>query len=232
MTRFPWYRGFALSACLSVVFILPSRADDPKDQPAKVTPAEALKKLKDGNERFIADKVEAKKYAKVRAETAAGQKPFAIVLACADSRVAPELVFDQTLGDIFVVRLAGNAAPPAIIGSIEYAVLHFGTPLIVVLGHDHCGAVSAVVKGEKAEGNIAEAVKLIHTGELTGKDTNEKVANAVRANARFQAEALLKDSKVIAEMVKGERVQIVTGVYNLSSGGIEWLAPPEVKKGK
>ncbi|HYV39416.1 MAG TPA: carbonic anhydrase [Gemmataceae bacterium] len=205
-----------------------TRADDPRQAAGdKVTPAEALQKLKDGNARFIAQKTTAKNDAARRAETAKGQKPFAIILACADSRVGPEIVFDQSLGDLFVIRVAGNVTDPSILGSIEYAVLHIGTPLVVVMGHEKCGAVAAVLEGGKAEGNLAELLKEVHVGDPKGS-----LAANVKDNAKFHADAMLKQSKTINDMVKSGRVQIVTSYYDLSAGTIEWLGSPEVKKGK
>src|SRR5439155_1280302 len=116
---------------------------------APVTGAQALERLKAGNTRFAADKSNPKNIGKDRrAVLAKGQHPFAVVLTCADSRVAPELVFDQGLGDLFVLRVAGNIADPFVLGSIEYAVEHLHTPLIVVLGHESCGAVAAALTKE------------------------------------------------------------------------------------
>jgi carbonic anhydrase len=196
---------------------------------AKITPAAALQKLKEGNARFVADKPTARNYAARRAETAGSQKPFAIFLACADSRVTPELVFDQTLGDLFVVRVAGNVIDPSMLGSMEFAVVQFGVPLIVVMGHDKCGAVEAALEGVKASGNLGELLKEVHIGDkAAGLPAN------IAANAKFQATDMLVRSKVIDEMVKGERVQIVSAVYDLSAGTIQWLGSPkaEGKKAK
>jgi carbonic anhydrase len=221
----------AFVGCLLVALAIPVRGGEPKHQPApKVTATEALQRLKDGNARFVADKAASKTYTYRRAETAAGQKPWAIILTCADSRVAPELVFDQSLGDLFVVRVAGNVTDPVVLASIEYAALHLGPPLIVVLGHDKCGAVAAALDTEKADGNLGELLKAVHLGDKSGKDMAEKVDRAVRANAKFQAAEMLKQSKTLAELVKGERVQIVTGVYDLTTGGVQWLDAPQEKK--
>ncbi len=224
----------ALVGCFLVALALPGlpvRSGEPKHQPApKVSAADALQRLKDGNARFVADKAASKTYTYRRAETATGQKPWAIILTCSDSRVAPELVFDQSLGDLFVVRVAGNVTDPVVLASIEYAALHLGPPLIVVLGHDKCGAIATALELEKAEGNVGVLIKAIHLGDKAGKDMAEKVDRAVRANARFQAAELLKQSKTLVELVKGERVQIITGVYDLTTGGVEWLDAPQGKK--
>lgn len=183
----------------------------------------ALQKLKEGNARFVADKPTAKDTGKVREKLAQGQHPFAIVLTCADSRVAPELVFDQGLGQLFVLRVAGNIADPNNIGSAEYGVHHLHAPLIVVLGHESCGAVEAVVAGAKIEGNLGTLLKSVQPGKDLPKDKTAALASGVRANAQYQAEQLTKQSKVIKELVESGRVKIVTGIYSLKTGEVEWL---------
>jgi carbonic anhydrase len=206
------------------------RADEPQ---AQQPGADALARLKEGNARFVADMPAVRKNKVRRLETADVQKPFAIILTCSDSRVAPELVFDQGIGDLFVVRVAGNvAADPSVLGSLEFAAAQLKVSLIVVLGHDKCGAVETVLKGVHVEGNVEALAKQIYVGDKAGKDEQAKLATAVRANARFQAKALLERSKVVAELVKGERVQVVTGVYHLGTGEVEWLAPAPGKGGK
>jgi len=230
MTRFKSTPGLiilavALTLALSGTPLVGQQPQQPVG--AKVTPAEALQKLKDGNGRFVADKPTAKNYATRRAETAGGQKPFAVILACADSRVGPELVFDQTLGDLFVVRVAGNVTDPTVLGSIEYAVVHLGAPLIVVMGHEKCGAVAAALEGVKESGNLGELLKEVHVGDnAAGLPAN------IAGNAKFQATSMLVRSKVIDEMVRGQRVQIVSAVYDLGSGTIQWLGSPKAEDKK
>src|SRR5215471_12890418 len=148
-----------IAVCCTCLLVLPTlgRADE--------TPPglEALQRLKAGNARFAADQPSKRDVSKARrAEVAKGQKPFAIILACADSRVAPELIFDQGLGDLFVLRVAGNVTDPENLGSIEYALVHFKTSLIVVLGHDECGAVKAALAGKPLEGNLGKLIARIH----------------------------------------------------------------------
>jgi carbonic anhydrase len=210
-----------------VSFCSPSlcRADD---QP---TGATALKRLQAGNARFTTEKSERKDVgATRRAELAEGPKPFAIILACADSRVMPEIIFDQGLGDIFVIRVAGNLAEPATLGSIEYAVEHHKSPLIVVLGHLECGAVKAAKDGGELEGNLGWLVKRVHTGKDLPKDAKEGLAKAIRNNAVYQAQQLTEQSKVIKEFVQNKRVEIAAGVYSLTSGKVDWLDVPVPKK--
>jgi carbonic anhydrase len=161
---------------------------------------------------------------------AKGQAPFALVLTCADSRVAPELVFDQGLGDLFVLRVAGNISEPAVLGSIEYALEHLHTPLIVVIGHESCGAVKAAVEGGHLDGNLSWLIERVYVGKGKPKDMKE----AVKTNALRQAALLSEQSKIIKELVHNKRVQIVAGAYSLSTGKVDWFegeerdAPAEV----
>jgi carbonic anhydrase len=192
---------------------------------------EAIQRLKAGNARFAADQPSKRDVSKARrAEVAKGQKPFAVVLACADSRVAPELIFDQGLGDIFVLRVAGNISEPSVLGSIEFAVQQFQVPLIVVLGHESCGAVKAAIDGEKIEGNLGWLVQRIDPGKDLPKDAKEALAKGIKNNSIRQAQLLTEQSKVIDEFVRGKRVQITAGVYSLDSGKVDWLEVPESKK--
>ena len=145
----------ACVVCLALVVAVEARAQEPK---MKVSPEAALERLKAGNARFVTDKAEKRvSDAKMRAELAKGQHPFAIILACADSRVPPEFLFDQGLGDLFVVRVAGNVTGEEVLGSIEYAVAHLHVPLVVVLGHEKCGAVKAALDQVEPEGNLASS---------------------------------------------------------------------------
>jgi len=195
------------------------------------TGLKALQRLKAGNARFAADKPSTRDVGKSRrAELAKGQKPFAIVLACADSRVTPELIFDQGLGDLFVLRLAGNVVEPAVLGSIEYAVEHLHTPLVVVLGHESCGAVKAAVDGGKVEGNLGWLIERVHPGKAVPKDPKAALAACIKNNAIYQAQQLSAQSKVIKEFLDAKRVQLVAGVYSLSTGKVDWLEPPSTKE--
>jgi len=125
-----------------------------------------LEQLKKGNERFVADRLAAKDLgADRRRELAKGQHPFAIVLTCADSRVAPEFIFNQGLGDLFVLRVAGNIADPFVLGSMEYAVEHLHVPLIVILGHTKCGAVDAALAENKPHGNLGKLIEQVYPGK-------------------------------------------------------------------
>lgn len=210
-----------LVVVLSVLLLVPAwvRADD-----AQPSPAESLKRLKDGNARFVADKPATKPALdKRRAELDKGQHPFAIVLGCADSRVVPEMVFDQGLGELFVIRVAGNVTSDVTIGSIEYAVEHLHVPLVVVLGHEKCGAVKAAVDDADLEGSLRALLRDVHTGRNLPTEKDAALAAAVRNNALYHATELAKRSAVIKDFERSGRIRIVTGVYSLKTGAVEWI---------
>ncbi|HJV34354.1 carbonic anhydrase, partial [Geomonas sp.] len=197
-----------------------------------VTADQALQKLMDGNARYVESKLGtcAATDASARAKLATSQHPYAIILSCSDSRVPPELIFDQSLGEVFVVRVAGNVADPIVLGSIEYAAEHLGSPLIMVLGHERCGAVTASVKAKgKPEGNIGAIVKAIEPSAkkakktCKGKSTEEIVECAVSLNAKAVAADLTKKSKVLAHELKEGKIKIVAAKYDLDDGKVTLL---------
>ena len=193
-------------------------------QEAVPTPDAALKKLKAGNDRFVAEKLAEKDIgAKRRITLAKGQHPFAIILTCADSRVAPELVFDQGLGDLFVLRVAGNITDSSVLGSIEYAVEHLHVGLIAVVGHEKCGAVAAAVEGGHLEGNLGELIKKVHTGDRLPEEKSAAISAGVLANAAYHARQMTEKSTVLKEFAGSQRIKIVAGVYSLSTGKVEWI---------
>src|SRR5689334_21419182 len=178
-----------------------------------VSPDDALAKLKEGNARFVTNKVSTgKPTAAKRAETAQSQHPFAIVLGCADSRTSPEIVFDQNIGDLFVVRTAGNLVDDHALGSIEYAVEHLGARLIVVLGHERCGAVAAALASDTAPGHVQSLVRDLQPAvqAIKGKhgDANEL---AIAENARLMAEKIRSEA-ALGDLAKD--VRIIPAVYN------------------
>jgi carbonic anhydrase len=199
---------------------------------AGVSPDEALRRLMDGNLRFVAAKPaqerQGAKLVKRRTELANGQSPFAVVVCCSDSRVPPELVFDQTLGDIFVVRTAGEVVDPVALGSVEYAVEHLGSSLIVVLGHQRCGAVSAAVAGAAATepGHIPDVLKAIQPAvdQVKGKP-GDAVDNAVRAQALDVARQLQTSGPIISKRVQSHELKVVGAYYDLDTGKVELLKP-------
>jgi carbonic anhydrase len=196
-------------------------------KPGDLAPAEALDRLMAGNKRFLtAAFIHPEKLIERRAELAKGQRPFAVILGCADSRVPPEFVFDQGLGDLFVVRVAGNVADPHVLGSIEYAVEHLGSPLIVVLGHERCGAVSAAVKGGDPGGSIGSLVEAIEPAVQQAKRSHPPDADAlldrsVKANVHMVAGELARRSPILAAFVKAKRLEIKGARYDLDTGVVD-----------
>jgi len=184
----------------------------------------ALAKLKAGNVRYTSSATSSEKpTAARRAETAHGQHPFAIVIACADSRTAPELVFDQNLGDLFVIRTAGNLIDDHALGSVEYAVGHLGTRLIVVLGHERCGAVTAALAGGTAPGHVQSLVRDLQPAvEATKGRAGDRLDATIVENARLVAGAIRKQAE-LGDL--GSQVHIVAAVYNLDTGEVAWDKP-------
>jgi carbonic anhydrase len=204
-----------------------------------VTADDALKMLQDGNARYVAGKsLHLREDQARRTETAtAGQHPFVSILGCADSREPLEIVFDQGIGDIFNVRIAGNVADIDEIGTLEYGAGHVGTPLIVVLGHTKCGAVTAVVKKDHVTENIARLVDNITPAVLKaqmnnpGAELNVLINESITANVWQAIEDMIKGSPEIYEMVETGKVKIVGAVYDIESGNVTWLGShPELIK--
>jgi carbonic anhydrase len=193
-------------------------------QEPKPTPAGSLQRLKEGNARFVADKP-SKRDAGIdrRKELAKGQRPFAAVLTCSDSHVAPELLFDTGLGDLYVVRVGGNIADPAVVGSIEYAVERLHVPLVVVLGHESCDAVEAALAGKPIPGDLGWLVKQIKLGDKLPTDKDAKLTAGIRNNVLAAARDLELRSKVIHEEVVAKKVVIMPAMYLVKTGQVEWL---------
>jgi carbonic anhydrase len=187
---------------------------------SKLTPDEALKELMDGNARFVEGKLSSFDHdlAILKEHTVEKQQPFAAVLSCADSRVPVELIFDQSIGHVFVSRVAGNVITPEIIGSLEYGVAVLGTPVIVVLGHAGCGAVKAAMKGVDVPGEISSLFP--HIQPAVDSDPSHDLVTTIQANAHIQADILRKASPVVSEMVSAGKLKVVAGYYDLASGKV------------
>lgn len=206
---------------------------------AAVQGEEAFNKLMAGNKNFVSGTLSKKDLGDARRkELTGGQHPFATVLTCSDSRVSPELLFDQGLGDVFVVRSAGNVVDPIELGSIEYAVEHLHTPLLVIMGHQSCGAVKAAMetKGEP-EGNIGAILKKImpavEKANASGaKDPAQKLNMAVQENVRNVYEDVLNNSPIVKEMVHEGKLKVVMAEYYLDSGKVEVLSGKEALQHK
>ncbi|HAJ63769.1 MAG TPA: carbonic anhydrase [Cyanobacteria bacterium UBA8543] len=187
-----------------------------------LTPDAALQKLMDGNKRFMQHKGKHPDQSQARMkEVAQVQHPFATVLCCADSRVPPEILFDQGIGDLFDIRVAGNIVTPEVLGSIEYAVSIVGTPVIMVLGHERCGAVTAAVQGERLKGHIGSFVKGIKpaVSKTKGK-SGDPVDNAVIANVQYQIQKLKWSSAIVSGRSHNGKLKIVGGRYDLDTGEV------------
>ena len=196
--------------------------------------AEALNRLQAGNQRFVNESFDARSMAVRPADTADGQTPFAIVLGCSDSRVPAEIVFDQGLGDLFVIRVAGNIVAPSQIGSIEFAATKFGTRLVVVLGHSQCGAVLAAVDelqvpADSRSRNLRSIVDFIRPSverclaEDAADDHDALVERAVRTNIRASVEQLRHGSDILEDLIGSDGLRIVGAEYSLRTGHVEFF---------
>ena len=188
---------------------------------SKLSWSQALDRLKAGNDRFTKDKLEHNQQDSARRQQLReGQHPFAIILGCADSRVVPELAFDVGLGDLFVVSVAGNVANTSSIASIEYAVANLGVKLIVVMGHESCGAVSAAINGGDAGPNLNQLVSLIKPA--VGQSKDKSVNAVVKENVRVNAKSLVENSDIISTAINKSDLKIITAYYNLGSGIVDF----------
>ena len=189
---------------------------------SSLTPHAALKEMMDGNGRFVSGKTTAHEHDLVilKQHLEEKQEPYAAVLSCADSRVPVEIVFDQTIGHLFVTRVAGNIITPEIIGSLEYGVAVLGTKVILVLGHSNCGAVKAAVAGKSVPGQISVLYPHIQPAvDQAGPDYKA----VTKANAKIQAKLLSQASTVIAEKIKEGGLKVVAGYYDIGSGAVTLL---------
>lgn len=209
--------------------IVPESLKKPDVPGRRVAPQQALQRLQEGNARYKRGEIRARDYSVGRAEREAKQYPFAAVLSCADSRVAPELAFDQGPGDVFVVRLAGNFVNTDGLASVEYAVEFLKVGLIVVMGHTHCGAVDAAIKvikeGVELPGALpclVENIKPIMRRVLE-EDEDDQLNRGIRSNVRENVKRLREDMAIVGHYVKTGEVEVVGAVYDLASGHIEFL---------
>ena len=194
-------------------------------KPQAATPEEALRLLRAGNERYrTAHLVHPHQSTERRIAISHGQHPFAQILACSDSRVAPEIIFDEGLGDLFVVRVAGNIVDDAVQGSLEYGTAHLDVPLIVVLGHRGCGAVTAAVHAEEVHDHILSLMDAIFPSVLaTQGKPGDPIDNAVRANVIHAVDLLRRSWPTLHAKAKSGEIQIVGAIYDLETGAVEWL---------
>jgi len=206
------------SSSLSMQFAFPSLvlAQNPSSADA------ALRELTAGNQRFTENRLTAHELdlAILKEHTTEKQEPFATVLSCADSRVPVELIFDQSIGHLFVTRVAGNVVTPEIIASIEYGAAVLGTKVILVMGHGGCGAVKAAIQAKEVPGQISALYPHIQPAiDQAGPNLEE----AIRANARIQAALLREASTVVSGLLKENKLKVIAGYYDLASGSVTLL---------
>lgn len=203
-------------------------------RPQPTSPDAALQRLLEGNQRFADEACQNLQSSRPLAgnskrsrlqETAIAQYPFASILGCADSRVPAEIIFDQGVGDIFVIRVAGHVASQTVIGSLEFAASVLGTQLIVVVGHSGCAAVAAAVQGEPLPGRIGGFVEDIKPAVARVRDkTGDLKENTVIANIRYQAQKLVERSAILADLIQAGKLKIVGGQYDLRTGKFATVA--------
>lgn len=224
--------GAASLLAASALPFAPARADQPvSSEPASnaIPPSEALDRLMQGNARYSAGESICKDYSVGRAERVAVQYPIVAVLSCSDSRVAPELAFDQGPGEVFVVRVAGNFVNPDGLASFEYAVQFLGAPLLMVLGHTNCGAVAAAVKVVKERavlpGHLPELVESIEPAVIAahGKHPRDLVAAAIEENVRINVKRLIDDTPLLADALAAKKIAIAGGVYDIATGKVNLI---------
>lgn len=201
-----------------------------------ISALEALERLREGNRRFVsgARSLETEASRIHRSDIAAGQEPFAIILGCSDSRVPAEIVFDQGLGDLFVIRVAGNIVAPSQVGSVEFAAGRLGTRLVVVLGHSHCGAVAATLEALQQPSDdqssnldsiidrVRPSVEALLTTELR-EDPEALMLQAVRANVRQSVDHLRHGSEVLEELIRREGLLVVGAEYSMATGIVDFF---------
>jgi carbonic anhydrase len=201
-----------------------------------ISAPEALQRLREGNRRFVENPsgTNASLHPTRRAALVAGQEPFAIVLGCSDSRVPAELVFDQGLGDLFVIRVAGNIVAPSQVGSVEFAASRFGTRLVVVMGHSQCGAVQATLeelsgRASTASKNLRSIVDRVRPAlaplldSRSGSDSNSLMRDAVRANVAASVQQLSHGSELLEELIRRDGLKVVGAEYSLESGAVTFF---------
>ena len=198
---------------------------EPATAKENMTPEQALQELMDGNKRFVNGRRQSphQTFARLQ-EVAKGQKPFASILSCADSRVPSEIIFDQGFGDLFVCRVAGNVVTPEEMGSLEFGTLVLGTKVLMVIGHERCGAVDATIKGAQVPGQIASLLDAIKPAIPIAKNQpGDPLENTCKANVLVQVEKL-KSSPVISELIKAGKLEVVGGYYDLDTGEVSLVS--------
>jgi carbonic anhydrase len=229
-------RAFGRFAASSAALLLATGADakdNEKKAPPKpenqLSPEAALKRLLKGNERYVEGVMARHDFRREREALVGGQNPYAAILSCADSRIAPEYAFDSSRGDLFVCRVAGNFAPDETVASLEYAVAVLGTPLILVLGHEACGAIDATIKSLKDDkqlpGHLPSLVQALAPAvKAVSSKGGDVLNNAIRQNVIDNVAKLSSASPILSAAVNDKKIQVVGGIYRLSSGKVELVS--------
>lgn len=218
--------GLALAGWLPAGLATAAAAPTGGPRPNAISPSEVMKRLADGNARYASNQPNEKDFSSGRAARATAQYPIAAILSCADSRVAPELVFDQEPGDLFVVRVAGNVVNTDLLASLEYGIEFLGIPFIMVLGHTNCGAVDAAIKviktNAKLPGHLPELIRAIKPAVIIAEKTSSGTLpdNAVAENVRRQVAALKRANPIIAREYAAKKIDVVGAVYELATGRV------------
>jgi len=194
-------------------------------------PHETLEKLKEGNHRFVENKLHSHNFVKTRRieTTVSGQDPFAAILTCSDARIPPNFIFDQGIGDLFIVRVAGNVCDSLVLAPLEFAVKHTNCALIVVLGHRHCGAVTSAVEETPTSPNIEDLLLRLRPAmdkvmrENKDMPHDELVNQIAKANAILTREKILRSSPTLKEAVENKKLEALAAYYNIETGVVEWL---------
>jgi carbonic anhydrase len=216
------------SSVPSVTVPSPPDFNAENSQPTITDPDAALTQLMDGNKRFVeARMVHPAQDPEARVRVSRGQRPFATILTCSDSRLPPEVIFDQGLGDLFVVRVAGNIVEPTLLGSVEYSVVHLHAPLVIVIGHQRCGAVEATLESLQdhttPHGDIAALVSAITPAVPVAKERpGDLLDNTIRVNAQMSRDTIAKSSELAAPLSAG-RIKVLAGYYNMQDGTVSML---------
>lgn len=186
---------------------------------------EALAKLLEGNVRYVEQqRLNPNQSDERRDSLIGGQSPYAIILGCSDSRVPPEIIFDQGLGDLFVIRVVGNVVDDIVLASIEYAAEHLHTPLLMVLGHTNCGAVGAALQDDELDGHLPSIAQAIEEAVESSRDAEgDTLDMTIRAHARITAEHLRESEPILKGLVDGRKLKVVAAYYDLDTGLVEIL---------
>lgn len=221
MNRFYFQQRFVLLLALGLLFTTISSVSAVESNPSK----NPLQRLMQGNQRYVTSTTVCHEdWTAKRSALLENQKPFAVIVACSDSRVPPEIVFDQSLGNLFIVRVAGNIVDDFAIGSIEYGVDVLGANLVLVLGHSNCGAVDAALKDMKFDNHIQEVVNAIKPAIADIKnEPGNRLENAIKANVRNVEETLKRSRPVLAKLLEKGKLRISGGYYDLKTGKVELL---------